>query len=148
MDQQRWQIVVAVAASALLATAALADPPPARPDYLLQKPEGRWQFARSLSKDERTCTADQCEGGWRDGDFVLSVRRYQRQFTIVGGFANCPTTTFRISQANELDALTEGEVLDWVTSEVGGVVSRASERCQGVLASAPDPDVSGIFTAQ
>ena len=145
MDQQRWQILITVAASGLLATAVLADPPPARPDYLLQKPEGRWQFARSLWKDQGTCTADQCEGGWRDGDFVLSVRRYQRQVTIVGGFANCPTTSFRISQANELDALTESEVLDWVTSEVSSVVSGASDRCQRALASAPDPDVSGIF---
>ena len=143
MDQ-RWQILIAVA-SGLLATAVLADPPPARPDYLLQKPEGHWQFARSLWRDQGPCTADQCEGGWRDGGFVLSVRRYQRQFTIVGGFENCATTSFRISQANELDALTESEVLHWVASEVNSVVSGASDRCQRDLASAPDPDVSGIF---
>ena len=141
---KRSQILI-VLASGLFATVALADPPPARPAYLLQKPEGRWLFARTLWRDQGPCTADQCEGGWRDGDFVLSVRRYQREFTIVGGFGNCATTSFRISQANELDALTESEVLHWVTSEVNRVVSSASDSCQRDLVSAPDSDVSGIF---
>ena len=143
---QRWQILIAVA-SGLFATVVLADPPPARPVYLLQKPEGRWQFARTLWWDQGPCTVEQCEGGWRDSDFVLSVRRYQREFTIVGGFGSCATTSFRISQANELDALTESEVLHWVASEVNNVVLSASDSCQRDLVSAPDADISGIFAS-
>src|ERR1700756_1650144 len=97
------------------ATAILAVPPPARPDYISSLAANEWTFADILWKSpSQPCEASLCEAGFFSPPLMLSVmvmpnveesgrRRYVVQ--IVVGIQDCSSVVWNIIRAKEFSSM-------------------------------------------
>ncbi|MDB5691236.1 MAG: hypothetical protein JWO81_299 [Alphaproteobacteria bacterium] len=135
--------VAAVAASALaiVGSAATADPPLARPDYLMSLPDRQWVVAEKLWEERHPCTPILCEAGYHDGDLVLSVVRGLNYFQAVAGLKGCWTTTQKIVPSDNPASMT-AEARFAIVSELATSVAKAARSaCKG---TGTPPDTAAL----
>lgn len=126
----------------LSASAARADPPPAVPTYLAQFPDRQWTFAERLWRTIAPCSASLCEGGYRNGSYVLSLGRYQNQLRIVAGFTDCAQTSWNNF---DLTSIRPPDRARRITELVVSITEFAARGCNVTAPVVETPPISRLF---
>jgi hypothetical protein len=145
--------VIGVLALALgaLATASVADPPPARPDYLLSLPSNEWTFANRLwEKPSQPCEAANCEAGFFSAPLMVSVavrpnveedgsRGYAVE--VVAGVQNCAAVASSTTRAHEFHSLSLERRHELLSQRVRQAARAVQDDCGSPRAFLPTQDL-------
>lgn len=124
------------------ASVARADPPPAIPTYLAQFPDRQWTFAERLWRAFAPCSERLCEGGYRNGSYVLSLDRQQHHLRIVAGFPNCAQTSW-----NDIDLTTiqPADRAERIGALIASITAFAARGCNVTTPVVEAPPIDRLF---
>jgi hypothetical protein len=144
-------ITVVALVLATSTTTSIADPPPARPDYLVSLPPARWSFANLLWQHPfRPCEPTACEAGYFAAPFMLSVKvgpsvesdgKHSYVVKIVAGAQNCDAVASSIMRAREFHSLSAEQRHELVGQRLQSAAQIVADQCGGARPVVPTEDL-------
>jgi hypothetical protein len=140
-------------AVAVFASQSVADPPPARPDYVATITPKQWTFAKLLWQGREPCAPDQCEAGYYDAPLMVSVQRQtssnpeNNSVEAVAGIQGCESVSWNLMWEKDFGKLSADEEFEYVANRVRSLAVLAEKQCNieqtGVL---PTEGLKRLFT--
>jgi hypothetical protein len=113
-----------------------------RPDDLFTLAPGQWHMAKRSSEGTTSCTPEQCEAGFTNGEIVVSAEHSGQFVRIIAGFRGCEAVG-----ASEVEVGTKPgkPTFARIREQTKRVVKGVAKTCKVARPELPSLDASQLF---